>query len=104
MHNIQESDLNAYDVVYFVSDIWNKNTFVYVNDKVVLGTITAFTPDMLNPTGLTINNVNYTFSKYFNKARLNNYDGSIGNFLTNVKVKDFKTLVLGVDGTIVDIY
>ncbi|MBU3102498.1 hypothetical protein KPL44_25100, partial [Clostridium sp. DSM 17811] len=28
--NIQETDLNAYDVVYFVSDIWNKNTFVYV--------------------------------------------------------------------------
>jgi len=102
--NIQEADLNAYDVVYFVSDIWNKNTFIYVNDKVVLGTITAFTPDMLNPTGLTINNVNYTFSKYFNKARLNNYDGSIGGFLTNVNLKDFKTLVLGVDGKIVDIY
>ncbi|MCB2312051.1 S-layer homology domain-containing protein [Clostridium tagluense] len=102
--NIQESQLNAYDVVYFVSDIWNKNTFIYVNDKVVLGTITAFTPDIINPTGLTINSVNYTFSKYFNKVRLNNYDGSIGNFITNVNVKDFKTLVLGVDGKIVDIY
>ncbi|WLC64943.1 S-layer homology domain-containing protein [Clostridium tagluense] len=102
--NIEESNLNAYDVVYFVSDIWNKNTFIYVNDRVVIGTISAFTPDMLNPTGLTINDVNYTFSKYFNKARLNNYDGSIGNFLTNVNIKDFKTLVLGVDGKIVDIY
>ncbi|GCD09701.1 S-layer homology domain-containing protein [Clostridium tagluense] len=102
--NIQESQLNAYDVVYFVSDIWNKNTFIYVNDKVVLGTITAFTPDIINPTGLTINSVNYTFSKYFNKAKLNNYDGSIGNFITNVNVKDFKTLVLGVDGKIVDIF
>jgi len=103
--NIQEADLNAYDVVYFVSDIWNKNTFIYVNDKVVLGTITAFTPDVINPTGLTINKTNtYEFSKYFNKARLNNYDGSIGNFLTNVNINDFKTLVLGVDGKIVDIY
>lgn len=102
--NIQESQLNAYDVVYFVSDIWNKNTFIYVNDKVVIGTITAFIPDMLNPTGLTINKVNYNFSKYFNKSRLNNYDGSIDNFLTNVNVNDFKTLVLGVDGSIVDIY
>ena len=102
--NIQEADLNAYDVVYFVSDIWNKNTFIYVNDKVAIGTITAFIPDILNPTGLTINNVNYTFSKYFNKTKLINYDGSIENFITNVNIKDFKTLVLGVDGTIVDIY
>ncbi len=102
--NIQESQLNAYDVVYFVSDIWNKNTFVYVNDKTVLGTIKAFTPDMLNPTGVTVNSVNYTFSKYFNKAKLNNYDGNIGSFLTNVNVDDFKTLLLGVDGKIVDIY
>ncbi len=102
--NIQSADLNAYDVVYFVSDIWNKNTFIYVNDKVAIGTITAFIPDILNPTGLTINNVNYTFSKYFNKTKLTNYDGSIENFITNVNINDFKTLVLGVDGTIVDIY
>ncbi len=102
--NIQESQLTIYDVVYFVSDIWNKNTFVYVNDKTVLGTIKAFTPDVLNPTGVTVNSVNYTFSKYFNKSRLNNYDGNIGNFITNVNVDDFKTLLLGVDGKIVDIY
>ncbi|WAG65472.1 S-layer homology domain-containing protein [Clostridium estertheticum] len=102
--NIQETDLNAYDVVYFVSDIWNKNTFVYVYDKVKVGTIKAVTPDILNPTGVTIDNVNYTFSKYFNKARLNNYDGSIDSFLTEVKVDEFKTLILGIDGTIVDIH
>ncbi|MFT5875634.1 MAG: ferredoxin-fold anticodon binding domain-containing protein, partial [Clostridium sp.] len=102
--NIQESELAAYDVVYFVSDIWDKNTFVYVYDEVEMGSITAFIPDILNPTGVTIDKVNYTFSKYFNRARLNNYDGSIGNFLINVSVDDFKTLVLGVDGKIVDIY
>ncbi|MBU3143452.1 S-layer homology domain-containing protein [Clostridium sp. CF012] len=102
--NIQEANLNIYDVVYFVSDIWNKNTFIYVNDKVVIGTITKFTPDMLNPTGLIINDTNYTFSKHFNKARLNNYGGDIGSFLTNVNVNDFKTLLLGIDGKIVDIY
>ncbi|MGV8982960.1 S-layer homology domain-containing protein [Clostridium sp.] len=101
---IKEYNLNAYDVVYFVSDIWNKNTFIYVNDKVVIGTITAFTPDMINPTGLTINGVNYEFSKYFNKSRINNYDGNIGSFSTNVTIRDFKTLLLGLDGKIVDIY
>ena len=102
--NIQEASLDAYDVVYFVSDIWNKNTFIYVNDTVVIGTITDFTPNILNPTGVTINKISYTFSKYFNKAKLNKYDGSIDSFLSNSVVNDFKTLVLGVDGTIVDIY
>ncbi|MGK0469363.1 hypothetical protein [Clostridium sp.] len=102
--NIQESELNIYDVVYFVSDIWEKNTFIYVNDKIEIGTIKAFTPDMLNPTELTMNDKKYEFSKYFNKARLNNYDGNINNFLTNVNVDDFVTLILGVDGKIVDIY
>ncbi|MFT5873449.1 MAG: hypothetical protein ACI8WT_002394 [Clostridium sp.] len=102
--NIQESELNVYDVVYFVSDIWDKNTFIYVYDKIEMGSISAFIPDMINPTGLTINDVDYTFSKYFNRARLNSYDGSIGNFLTNIKVDDFETLILGIDGKIVDIY
>ena len=102
--NIQESNLNAYDVVYFVSDIWNKNTFIYVTDKVVNGTITAFLGEALNPTGVTINKIDYKFGKYFNKAKLNNYDGSIGNFITNVNINDYKTLLIGVDGKIVDIY
>ena len=102
--NIQESNLNTYDVVYFVSDIWKKNTFIYVNNKTVIGTITAFVPNILNPTGVTINGKDYTFSPYFIKTRLNNYDGSIGNFKTNTNINDFKTLILGVDGKIVDIY
>ena len=102
--NIKESDINAYDIVYFVSDIWNKNTFIYVYDKSILGTVTAFIPDILNPTGVTISGRNYNFSKYFNKNKLSNYDGSIGNFITNLKLDDSKMFVLGVDGTIVDIY
>lgn len=102
--NITEADLNAYDVVYFVSDIWNKNTFIYVNDKTVIGTITAFVGSKVKPTGVTINGKNYTFSLYFDRTRLNNYDGNIGNFITNTNVGDFRTLIMGVDGTIVDIY
>lgn len=102
--NITEAQLNAYDVVYFVSDLWNKNTFVYVNDKTAIGTITAFVGGLTNPTGVTINGKTYTFSPYFDKTRLNNYDGNIGNFVSNTNVGDFRTLVLGVDGTIVDMY
>lgn len=91
--------LSNYDVVYFVSDIWNKNAFVYIYHENVSGTITAFIPNLLNPTGLTIDKVNYKFGKYFNRAKLNNYDGSRGI----IRVNDSKILILGIDGTIVDI-
>lgn len=110
--NITEGDLNKYDVVYFVSDIWSKNTFVYVYDNTVYGRITAFVGGIINPTGLTIStsgvssssDKTYSFSSYFDKTTLNNYDGNIGNFLTNTNVGDYRMLVLGVDGKIVDIY
>jgi hypothetical protein len=97
--NITKSDLNAYDVVYFVSDIWNRHTFVYVYDKVVYGTITAFVPDKVSPTGLTLSST-YSFSSYFDKSKLS----TTGNSLANTSIGDFRALVLGLDGTIVDLY
>jgi len=108
--NITPAELVAYDVLYFVSDIWNKNTFVYVNYDTVYGEIVSFTGDVTHPTGLTISvttgrttvNETYPFSPYFNKTSLNNYDSYIGNNSTNVG--DNKTLVLGVDNSIVDIF
>jgi hypothetical protein len=102
--NITKDDLNAYDVVYFVSDIWGKHTFVYVYDKTVIGTISAFVPDKISPTGLTISSTTYSFSSYFDKNKLSNYTGDSGNWISNISIGDCKTLVLGVDGTIVDIY
>jgi hypothetical protein len=108
--NITEAQLVPYDVVYFVSDIWSKNTFVYVNYNVVYGEITAFTGNIANPTGLTISvtsgrtstDETYPFSSYFDKTQLNNYSSNIGNTSTNIG--DYKNLVLGVDGSIVDVY
>jgi hypothetical protein len=106
--NIAESDLSPYDVVYFVSDIWSKHTFVYVYDKTVLGTIASFVfvGDNPNPTGLTIGSATTptSFSPYFDKTQLTNYDGDAGNFLTNTGVGDFRAFILGMDGKIVGIY
>jgi hypothetical protein len=102
--NITEADLYNYNVVYFVSDLWNKNTFVYVYDKGVYGVITAFVPNIANPTGLTIGTTTYTLSPYFDKTKITSYDGSTGNFLTNTNVGDCRYFVLGVDNKIVDMY
>jgi hypothetical protein len=102
--NIAASDLEKYDVLYFVSDIWGKNTFIYVYDKTVGGVISAFTPDKADPTGVTVNGTSYSFNPYFDKISLNNYDGDLGNFLTNTGVGDYRELVLGIDGTVVDMY
>jgi hypothetical protein len=105
--NITTADLTTNEVLYFVSDIWGDNTFVYVYDKTVYGTIASFLPNKLNPTSLTIGSTTSTpiyFSPYFDKTELTNYDGNIANFLTNTNVGDYRAFVLGVDGKIVDIY
>lgn len=102
--NVSLSDLTVNDVVYFVSDIWSKNTYVYVNDTIASGRVTLFTPNKINPTSVTINNVKYEFSDYFVRTKLNNYDGTFDNFISNTNVGDFKSLILGIDGKIVDMY
>lgn len=104
--NITAADLSTNEVLYFVSDIWGDNTFVYVYDKTIYGTISSFSPDKLNPKGLTIGSATTPtlFSSYFDKTELTNYDGNISNFLTNTSVGDFRAFILGVDGKIVGIY
>jgi hypothetical protein len=48
---------------------------------------------------LTINGVTYQFSQYFNKNKLNAYDNS-----NAISIGSIKTIVLGIDGKILDIY
>lgn len=106
--NITKDDLYAYEVVYFVSDLWNKHSFVYVYDKTVSGTIYSYVGSKIYPTGVNIgsssSNTEYDFSSYFDKTKLNNYDGDTNSWISNITIGDFITMVLGVDGTIVDIY
>jgi len=107
--NITEQDLCPYNVVYFVSDIWNKDTFAYVCGNTSYGEITGFTGNITNPTGLSISITTghntsiytYTFSPYFNKTKLSNIGGVYGSNIT--KVGDYTNLVLGEDGSVVDI-
>ena len=55
--------LSDEDVVYFVSDIWNRNT--YVNDYYTkaYGKITAIAPSYLNPNIITLSGKDYTISQ-----------------------------------------
>lgn len=94
-------DISLYygDVIYLVSDLWNENTYIYVNHTTVNGKITAFSPSSYNPTSLTIGNVTYQFSKYFNKNKFYDYLNS-----NVVSIGSTKTIILGVDGKILDIY
>lgn len=91
------ANLNVEDVVYFVSDLWNKATYVYVNDTTVSGRITALLPNRITPNTIQINNTSYTLSQYFDKSKLFNNNSIL-------YVNRTITLVLGVDGKVVDMY
>ena len=59
-----------------------------------------------NATTITVNGTTYTLSQYFDKSRFNNYyDVNAGGYVTvSTNIGDYKTLVLGVDGKVVDIH
>lgn len=87
------------NVVYFVSDLWNKNSFTYLINKEIVGTITAVSPNIYSPTSITIGGVAYQFSQYFDKNKLNTTDNS-----NTINIGSSKTIVIGIDGRILDIY
>ena len=114
-------DFDDQDVVYKVSDLWGKNSCIYIHNQVVDGEITAITPDRFNPTsvvleeeskkiasevtdasGNTTKNYSYstttstyTFSEYFNKSSYAIEELYIGSDVH---------FVLGIDGKILDVY
>lgn len=93
MYTINSTNISDKDVVYFVSDIWNKNSYIYVNTKKVYGSIESFAPSKVNASSVSINKQTYEFSQYFDKTKLkSSYSGS------------YIGLIIGVDGKIVDIY
>ncbi|MBU3158314.1 S-layer homology domain-containing protein [Clostridium frigoris] len=93
MYTQNINSVNYNDVVYFVSDIWNKNRYIYSSDDSAFGDITSFGPNKINASSITINGKAYGFSKYFDKTKLDKY--YTGGF---IKVN------IGQDGNIVDIY
>jgi hypothetical protein len=145
-NKLKSAYLNNYDVVYFVSDIWNRNTFIYVNKETETGEVTALTPNKFNANSITIkaSSVNqvrvvggetvnevtvgdttttttkeaattktttyqyttetYEFSQFLNKTSINNYNGNNNYNSNNINIGDTRTLVLGIDGKVIDIY
>jgi hypothetical protein len=93
MYTMNPYNISSYNVVYFVSDIWNKNCYIYVTNKIVYGVIEAFTPSKTNASSIKINNQVYELSQYLDRTKLN------GSY-TGYSIK----LIIGVDGKVVDIY
>lgn len=93
MYTVNPDSINEYDVVYFVSDIWGKNCYIYAYNQIVNGFIQSFTPSKINATSVKVNNQTYEFSPYFDKTKFTSYYS--GHFVK---------LIMGVDGKIVDVY
>jgi len=87
------TNISDKDVVYFVSDIWNKNSYIYANNKKVYGAIDSFAPSKVNASSVSINKQTYEFSESFDKTKLKSY--YTGSYIG---------VILGVDGKVVDIY
>lgn len=49
-----DSNLENGDVVYFVSDLWGRNNFIYVNNNVVYGTVKSIAPSKFSPTSIVL--------------------------------------------------
>jgi len=93
---IDISAIEEREVVYEVSDIWNKNRFIYVIDERVGGKITGFLPNKISPKSLQIDGVEYHLSRDMELSKINT---SISSF----DIDDNIIAYLGYDGKIVDI-
>jgi len=91
---IDVSQIEKNDVVYLVTDIWQRNKYILVVDNKVAGKITDVIPDRLSPKKLQIDNIDYEFSKNFNTSIITN---SYGTFSPGSNV----IALLGYDGKIV---
>ncbi len=93
MYTMNPFNIVSYDVVYFVSDIWDKSCYIYVNNKIVYGFIDSFAPSKINPSSIKVNGETYELSQYLDKTKLS-------NSYTGQSIK----LIIGVDGKVVDVY
>lgn len=84
------------DVVYKISDIWNKYTHILVINNRVGGRITEILPDKVNPKTLKVDGKEYGFGSDIDLNRLSVRLGALNE-------KDNIVLLLGYDGKIVDL-
>lgn len=125
---------NSDDVVYMVSDLWGKNSFIYVNNSVINGKITAITPNKFSPSsvGISITSSNSTnvtqtvtapsgavtttttvtnstsssnsSSTYSFSEYFNRSKLNADNSNNLLNVGDYRSFILGIDGKILDVY
>lgn len=92
---ITASQIEINDVIYKVTDIWNKNPYIIVYENTVSGKITAILPSKVSPDLIEIDGTSYKLDDNFNKYKIN----STGK----VQVGETAKLILGTDGKVVDI-
>lgn len=85
------TDINSYDVIYYSSNF--KTIWVY--DDRITGTISSINPNYTSPTSVTISGTEYGFADTDVTLRF--------SAMGDVKEGDIVTLLLGKDGTIVDV-
>jgi len=90
-------DIDQYDVLYSVTDIWGNNKHVLLIRDKVNGTINSILPDKVSPNKITVDSKEYDLSVYFSANKLNTSSGAF-------RINDVVKLILGNDGKVVDIY
>lgn len=84
-------DIKDYDVIYYSENF--KTIWIY--DDKVTGTVESINPDYSNPSSVTVAGVNYSFADSEITLRF--------TAMGDVKEGDVVTLLLGKDGTVVDV-
>jgi S-layer homology domain. len=84
------------DVVYSVSDIWNKYTYIMAVSDKVGGKVTDVLPDRVNPKTIQIDGKDYSISQDIDITKLKIRPGSL-------EKDDNIIVLLGNDGKIVDL-
>ncbi|MGI6084621.1 MAG: S-layer homology domain-containing protein [Acetivibrionales bacterium] len=92
---IPASQIEINDVVYRVTDLWNRNAYIVVYDNTVSGRITAILPSKVSPDLIEIDGTSYTLDETFDKYKIS----STGK----VQVGETVKLILGTNGKAVDI-
>jgi hypothetical protein len=105
------------DVAYFVSDLWNKHSYIYLYSTKIYGEINNIMPSVANATSIVVKGQTYQISQYFDRNRLSdfnnlissnnpnlNYPVSYAPFNGNISIGDTRTIVLDITGKVIDIY
>ncbi len=93
---VRTTEIEEKDVVYQVSDIWERNKYIHVVDAKIEGEITAFVPKKISPKYVEIDGISYELSRDIDFDKITKQ----GIY----EVQDSVTLLLGYDGKVVDIH